>query len=92
MGGGGLGNFGGVSRILLGHIHKILIYRWNPELKLSRLAPLLGDLIKGGGPGCLVIEMHGMSPSRPRGCVQADYQQLIPNLQFTHCIMHRLHD
>jgi len=35
----------------------------------------LGDLIKGGGSGCLVIEMHGMSPSRPRGCVQANYQQ-----------------
>jgi len=36
--------------------------------------------------------MHGMSPSRPRGCVQANYQQFIPNLQFTHCIMHKLHD
>ena len=33
-----------------------------------------------------------MSLSRPRGCVQANYQQLIPNLQFTHRIMHRLHD
>ena len=30
--------------------------------------------------------MHGMSPSRPRGCVQANYQHSIPNLQFTHCI------
>ena len=40
----------------------------------------------------MVIEMHGMSPSRPRGFVQAKYQQLIPNLQYTHCIMHRLHD
>jgi len=55
------------------------------------LAPLLSDLIKGGGSGCLVIEMHGMSPSRPRGCVQANYQQFNPNLQFTHCIMHKLH-
>jgi len=27
------------------------------------LASLLGDLIKGGGPGCLVIEMHGVSPN-----------------------------
>ena len=36
--------------------------------------------------------MHEMPPSRPRGCVQANYQQLIPNLQFTHCIMHKLHD
>ena len=36
--------------------------------------------------------MHGMSPSRPRGCVQANYHQSIPNLQFTHCIKHRLHD
>jgi len=33
-----------------------------------------------------------MSPSRPRGCVQANYQQLISNLQFTHCIMHKLHN
>ena len=48
---GGLGNFGGVSRILLGHFHKILIQFWNPELKPSRLAPLLGDMIKGGGLG-----------------------------------------
>ena len=47
------------------------------------MAPLLGSLIKGGG---LVIEMHGMSPSKLRGCVQANYQQLIPNLQFMHCI------
>jgi len=36
--------------------------------------------------------MHGMSPSRPRGCGQANYQQLIPKLQFKHCIMHKLHD
>jgi len=36
--------------------------------------------------------MHGMSPSRPWGCVQANYQQLISNLQFTHCIMHKLHN
>ena len=35
-------------------------------------------------------KMHGMSPSRPWGCVQANYQQLIPNLQFMHCIMHKL--
>ena len=53
---------------------------------------MLCDLIKRGGSGCLVIEMHGISPSRLRGCVQANYQQLIPNLQFTHCIMHKLHD
>ena len=56
------------------------------------LAPLLGDLNKRGGARCLVIEMRGMSPSRPQGCDQADYQQLILNLQFTHCIMHKLHD
>ena len=34
--------------------------------------------------------MREMSPSRPQGCVQANYQQLIPNLQFRHCIMHKL--
>jgi hypothetical protein len=34
--------------------------------------------------------MHGMSPSRPQGCVQAIYQQLNPSLQFTHCIMIRV--
>jgi hypothetical protein len=45
-----------------------------------------------GRSGCLVIEMHGMSPCRPRGGVQANYQQLIPNLQFTHCNMQKLHD
>ena len=64
------------------------------KLKPSRLAPFLGDLIKMGGLGawCLVIEMHGMPPSRPQGCVQANYQQSIPNLQFTHCIMLKLHE
>jgi len=36
--------------------------------------------------------MHGMSPSRPQGCVQEKYQHLNPNLQLTHCIMHELHD
>ena len=30
--------------------------------------------------------MYGMPPSRPRGCVQANYQQLIPSLQFTYCM------
>jgi len=39
----------------------------------------LGDLIKGGGVWASGIEMHEMSPSRPRGCIQANYQQLIPN-------------
>jgi len=39
---------GGCSRILLGRFHEILIYFWNPQLKPSRLAPLLGDLIKEG--------------------------------------------
>ena len=33
-----------------------------------------------------------MPPSRAQGCVQADYQQVIPNLQFTYCIMHKLHE
>ena len=27
------------------------------------------------------------APSRLRGCAQANYQQPIPNLQFTHCII-----
>jgi len=67
------------------------LYFWNPQLKPSPLAPLMGDLIKGGGSECLVIELHGMPPSRPRGWVQANYQQLFPNLQFTHCIMLELH-
>jgi len=39
-----------------------------------------------------LIEMHEISPSRPRGCVQANYQQLIPNSQFMYCILHKLHD
>ena len=80
----------GDSRILLGHFDKILIYSWNPQLKPNRLAPLLGDLIKGG----VRVPGHrnaGMSPSRPRGCVQANYQQLISNVQYTYCITHKLH-
>ena len=54
--GGGREILGGVSRILLGHFHKILIYS---QLKPSRLAHLLGNLIKGGVwvPG---HRIHGM--------------------------------
>jgi len=48
--------------------------------------------LKGGLSGCLVIEMHGMPPSRLRGCVQANYQQLITNLQFTYCVLQELHE
>jgi len=29
--------------------------------------------------------------SRPHGCVQANYQQLFLNLQFTYCILRKLH-
>ena len=42
------------------------------------------------GSGCLVTEMHGMPPIRPRGYVEANYQQLIPNLLFLYCIIFRL--
>ena len=35
----------------------------------------------------MVIKMHEMPPSRPRGCVQANYQLFIPNLQLTYCII-----
>jgi hypothetical protein len=52
---------------------------------------MLCDLIKRGGSGCLVTEMHGMPPSRLRGCVQANYQQLIPNLQIAYCIIRLPH-
>ena len=65
----------GVSRILLGHFHERLSIFLESSAPSPVDWPLLGDLIKGGGSGCLVIEMHGMSPSRPRGCVQANYQQ-----------------
>jgi hypothetical protein len=33
-----------------------------------------------------------MPPSRPQGCVQANCQQLITNLQFTYCIIQKLHE
>ena len=44
-----------------------------------------------GGSRCLVVETHGMPPSRLRGYVQANYQQRIPNLQFTYCVKQKLH-
>jgi len=53
---------------------------------------LLGDLVKGGGGGCLITEMHEMPPSRPRECIQANYQHLIPNMQITYRILHKLHE
>jgi len=54
LGGGHSENVRGVPIyvVFLGHSHGILIiYFWNPQLKPSRMAPLLGDLIKGGGLG-----------------------------------------
>ena len=45
---GGRGTLWGCSRILLSHLHKIMIYFWVPQLELVWLAPLLGDLMKGG--------------------------------------------
>ena len=68
---GGREILGGCFRVLLGHFHEILICFYNPQLKPVRLAPWLGIWIKGGS-GCLVTEMHGIPPSRPRGCVQAN--------------------
>jgi len=89
--GGGLRILGGVSEFLLGHFHEMLNTFLEYSAQAQSIGTLVGDLIKGGS-GCLVTEVHGMLPSRPRGCVQAIYQELIPNLQFTHCITHKLHD
>jgi len=36
--------------------------------------------------GCLVIKTHRMPPSRPRGCIQENYQQIIPNMQFMYAL------
>ena len=49
--GGGRGTWGGGSRIYWAIFTKCYIYFWNPQLKPSRLVPLLGDLIKGCGLG-----------------------------------------
>jgi hypothetical protein len=49
-------------------------------------------LLSARGVWYLITEMHGMPPRRPRGCFQANYQQLIPKLQFSYCIMHKLHE
>ena len=81
---------GGCSKILLGHFYEMLNILWVPQLEPVQLAPLLSDL--GEGSGCPVTEMHGMPPSRPRGCVQANYQQLIPNLQFMCRTIYKLHE
>ena len=90
-GGGGLSFGGGSSEYYWATFTKYYIF-----LESSAQAQSIGTLVGWfdwkGGSGCLVIKMHGMSPSRPRGCVQANYQQLIPNLQFTHCSMHKLHE
>ena len=77
------------SRILLGHFRPNINTFLESSAQAQSMGTIVGLFDLSGG---LVIEMHGMSPSRPRGCVQAYYQQLIPDLQFTHCIMHRLHD
>ena len=89
---GGSGNFWGALRNFTGPLSRSIIYILESLAQLQSTGTLVGWLDSRGGSGCLGIEMHGMSLSRPRGCVQANYQQLIPNLQFTHCIMHKSHD
>jgi len=46
-----LGNFGGGLHNFTAPLLRNINYFWNPQLKPSRLAPLLSDLIKGGGLG-----------------------------------------
>ena len=48
---GGQGNWGGAPEFYWATCTKNKMYFWNPELKPSRLAPLLGYFIKGGGLG-----------------------------------------
>jgi hypothetical protein len=45
---GGLGNFWGGLQIFSGPLPANINIFWISQLKPSRLAPLLGDLIKGG--------------------------------------------
>ena len=48
---GGRVNSWGSPELYWATFTKYYIYNWKPELKPSRLAPLLGDMIKGGGLG-----------------------------------------
>ena len=65
------------------NLYIFLVLQFEPV----RLTPLLGDLIQGEGLGAWPQKCMGMPPSMPGVCsgVQANYQQLISNLQFTHC-------
>jgi len=90
---GVLGNFGGFLQKFSGPLPSINKYNFG-ILSSSPVTPgtFAGWFDKRGGSGCLVTEMHGMPLSRPRRCVQADCQQLSPNMKFTHCIMHELRE
>ena len=90
---GGSGNFGGCSRTLLGHLYKLLYIFGFLSSSAFDWHPCWVNLIRGGGvSGCLVTEVHGMPLSRSWGYVQANYQQLIPNLQFTYRIIDKLYE
>ena len=92
-GGRGFGGIlGGCSRIVLGRCKKLLCIKIvGSSARARSIGTLAGWYDLRGGVGCLVTEMHEMPPSRPRGCVQANYQQMIPNLQSTFCIVQKLH-
>ena len=88
----GLRNFGGVLQKFSGSLAANYKYifgilssspvDWHPCWVLY---------LKGG----VLVPGHRVAwnaPSRLRGCVQVNCQKLIPNLQFTYCIMHKLHD
>jgi len=52
---------------------------------------LLGEFIKGGV--CLPGHRNAWNaPKCAAGGVHANYQRLIPNLQFTHCIIQKVHE
>jgi hypothetical protein len=69
-------------------VKKTSTHLWALQLEHVRLALLLGDFIKGG--------VLGAWPQKCMECPQVGhgdmfrqitYQQLIPNLQFTYCVI-----
>ena len=67
------------------------LYVWVPQLKPIDWRPCRVIWSNGEGLG-LATEMHEIPPSRLWECAQANYKWLIPNLQFTYCIMYKLHE
>ena len=87
----GAGIFCRAMRVIV-CVKKTSTHLWALQLEHVRLALLLGDFIKGGVLGAWPQKCMECPQVGRGGVFRQNCQHLIPNLQFTQCIMHKLHD